>query len=171
MLSANQKFFRKYKSVLAIFVALIILDGAIWYLILFPKNSGNLELYFLDVGQGDSQLVNLPSDIQILIDGGAPNGEVLSELAKVLPANDYYIDLVVMTHPQLDHFGGLVDVLKKYQVGAFLSTSRKARLTLMAILWKSLKRAGFLILFLALETLSGMKVQVFRSYHPTLKIF
>jgi len=119
----------KYKSVLLVLAGLLVLDGVIWYLILFPKGAdGNLELYFLDVGQGDSQLVNLPAGVQVLIDGGPPNSRVLSELSEILPASDSYIDLVVMTHPQLDHFGGLIDVLKKYKVGAFIGTGRKGEI-------------------------------------------
>jgi competence protein ComEC len=42
-----------------------------------------------------------------------------------MPAQDRYIDLVIMSHPQLDHFGGLIEVLKKYEVGAFLGSGRK----------------------------------------------
>ena len=91
------------------------------------------------MGKGDSQLVNLTGGVQILIDGGQPNSEVLSELAKVLPANDSYIDLIVMTHPQLDHFGGLIDVLKKYEVGVFLSTGRKGEIDAYSELIKVLK--------------------------------
>lgn len=122
-------FWRKYKAVILVLAGLLVLDGVIWYLILFPKSAnGNLELFFLDIGQGDSQLVNLPTGVQMLIDGGPPNSRVLSELAEILPANDSYIDLVVMSHPQLDHFGGLIDVLKKYEVGAFIGTGRKGEI-------------------------------------------
>ena len=129
MFSEKRQFLKKYKSVILAFSALVLLDGAVWYLILFSNDPAeNLELYFLDVGQGDSQLVNLPTGVQILIDGGPPNSRVLSELAEVLPASDNYIDLVVMTHPQLDHFGGLIETLKKYEVGAFIGSGRKGEI-------------------------------------------
>jgi len=83
-----------------------------------------LDIYFLDVGQGDSELVILPGDVRVLIDGG-PDKSVLFELSQILPKTDRYIDLVVMTHAQLDHFGGLYDVVDRYKVGAFISTGRE----------------------------------------------
>jgi len=60
----------------------------------------------------------------MLIDGG-PDKSVLFELSKILPKTDRYIDLVMMTHAQLDHFEGLYDVVDRYKVGAFVSTGRE----------------------------------------------
>lgn len=96
----------------------------IWQAILFGGGSNNLELYFLDVGQGDGQLINFPGGTQILIDGGRDT-KVLGELAKALPASDRYIDLVILTHPELDHFGGLIDVLKTYGIGTMITNGRE----------------------------------------------
>ncbi len=92
------------------------------------SSDGYLELYFLSVGQGDSQLIQLPSDIQIVIDGGPDGKKLLENLEAVMPANDRYIDLLIMTHPQLDHFGGFIELLKKYEVGAFVGTMRKGEI-------------------------------------------
>jgi beta-lactamase superfamily II metal-dependent hydrolase len=72
------------------------------------------------VGQGDSELVILPGDVKLLIDGGPPDSLVLKNLDKILSPRDRYIDLVISTHPQQDHFGGLIEVLKRYKVGAFI---------------------------------------------------
>jgi len=85
---------------------------------------GDLNLYFLKVGQGDSELAQLPGGVQILIDGG-PDKSVLLELAKALPANDRYLDMLVMTHPQTDHFAGFFDIVERYKVGAFIATGRE----------------------------------------------
>jgi competence protein ComEC len=38
-----------------------------------------------------------------------------------LGPRDRYIDAVVLTHPQLDHYGGLIDILRRYDVGIFAS--------------------------------------------------
>jgi len=76
----------------------------IWHQVITGAR-GDLNLYFLKVGQGDSELAQLPGGVQILIDGG-PDKSVLLELAKALPANDRYLDMLVMTHPQTDHFAG-----------------------------------------------------------------
>ena len=104
-----------------IVLALVAFDGFLWYSIL-PTLSGGLAVYFLDIGQGDSQLVRLPEGAKVLIDSG-PDGKVLRELEKVL-AGDRYIDLLLLTHPEADHIGGFVNILKSYEVGAVLLTGR-----------------------------------------------
>ena len=90
-----------------------------WGGLFIGTSSDGLDIYFLDVGQGDASLVRLPGEVDILIDGGKDKS-VLSELARALPDSDRYIDLVILSHTQLDHFGGLIDVLGRYRVGAFI---------------------------------------------------
>ncbi|MDD5527372.1 MAG: ComEC/Rec2 family competence protein [Patescibacteria group bacterium] len=81
-----------------------------------------LEVDFLDVGQGDAELIKTPYGQNILIDGG-PDNKVLSELGRNLPWLDRHIDLVINTHPHDDHISGLIDVLKKYRVDRILMTN------------------------------------------------
>lgn len=78
-------------------------------------SSNNLKIYFLNVGQGDSEYIKMPDGEDILIDGG-PDKSVLQELGKVMSVGDRQINLVVLTHPHADHLDGLVDILKRYQV-------------------------------------------------------
>jgi competence protein ComEC len=110
---------------------LLILDIFLWSQIIFYKIDDPLY-YFLDVGQGDSQLILASDDlgrpIKLLIDGG-PDSKVMTQLGKILEPSDRYIDLVLMTHPQLDHFGGLIDVLRNYKIGAFLGTGRASTIS------------------------------------------
>ena len=107
-------------------IFLIIFDFFVWSQIVSGVNEQNndLEVYFLDVGQGDSELINLPNDVQVLMDGG-PDNKILEELSSILPPTDRYIDLVVLSHPQYDHFAGLIEVLKRYEIGAFLYNGRE----------------------------------------------
>lgn len=107
----------KYLS--SIFLILIGFNVFIWYWVLSGGVSNNLNLYFLDVGQGDSELIKLPGNVKLLIDGG-PDKKVLSSLANTLSSTDRYIDFVILSHPQLDHFSGLIPVLERYKVGAFV---------------------------------------------------
>ncbi len=72
------------------------------------------RLVMCDVGQGDAILITQDKK-QILIDGG-PDAKVLKCLAEEMPENDFEIDLIILTHSDLDHFGGLREVLKKYQI-------------------------------------------------------
>jgi len=68
-----------------------------------------------DVGQGDAILAQYGT-FQILTDGGLPNGRVVACLSRYMPFWDRKIEVVVNTHPQLDHYGGLIDVLRSYDV-------------------------------------------------------
>jgi competence protein ComEC len=74
---------------------------------------------FLDVGQGDSILIESPSGNRVLIDGGKP-GSILQPLAKALPLFARDLDVVIATHPDNDHVGGLPEVLTKYKVHSFI---------------------------------------------------
>ncbi len=85
---------------------------------------GLLTVAFLDVGQGDAIYIETPDGVQVLIDGGR-DGAVLSQLATVMPLFDKSLDVVLATHSDLDHIGGLVDVLKRYEVKNIVRTSNQ----------------------------------------------
>lgn len=119
---------RSHKSFASLFAILflIVADASLWAVILRDRAYvGGNELYFFDVGQGDGQLVLLSGGEKVLIDGG-PTGAVLDGLGRVLSPLDRRIDVVMMTHPQLDHFAGLIEVLNLYDVGVFVGSGRVA---------------------------------------------
>ncbi|QQR83563.1 MBL fold metallo-hydrolase [Candidatus Peregrinibacteria bacterium] len=74
-----------------------------------------LTVTFLDVGQGDAILIQTPEQRAILIDTG-PTGQVVTQLGNTLPFFKKKIDLFILTHPDLDHYGGLMDVIDHYQI-------------------------------------------------------
>jgi competence protein ComEC len=74
-----------------------------------------LTVRFLDVGQGDAIHIQTPDGYELLIDGGA-SALVLRELSKGRSSFDHDIDVVIATHPDTDHVGGLVDVLERFNV-------------------------------------------------------
>jgi competence protein ComEC len=112
MLEISAKFRRVWGFVLG--AALVL-----WGLLFWQLPDGRLHVYFLDVGQGDAIFINTPENHQILVDGG-PQNFVMEELAEVMPFFDKTIDLMVLSHPHADHIDGLVEVLKRYEVGAVL---------------------------------------------------
>lgn len=85
---------------------------------------GKLHVFVLDVGQGDSILIQTPTSERILIDGG-PDDAVVQELGKVMPFYEKNIDAVILSHPHLDHVNGLVEVLKRYHVGTVMMSGVK----------------------------------------------
>ena len=121
-------------------LALLILIGiAVWSW--FPFFSAPvcdpdlLCVVFFDVGQGDATFIQTPTGEQILIDGGRGSA-VLRELGHTMSFWDRDLDLVVITHPDVDHIGGLIDVFKRYQVAAVARTENESDTQA----WKELER-------------------------------
>lgn len=83
-----------------------------------------LKVSFLDVGQGDAVLINYQDQYQILVDGGISSKRVLSELSKVMPKQDRLIEVVIATHYDKDHVGGLRGVFENYKAGVFLDNDQ-----------------------------------------------
>jgi competence protein ComEC len=86
---------------------------------------GRLHVHFLDVGQGDAVFIQGPQGQQILVDGGPEPSVLLSRLGERMPFWDHSLDLVVLTHPEVDHVGGLVEVLERYDVGLVLDSGQE----------------------------------------------
>ncbi|MFH0906738.1 MAG: MBL fold metallo-hydrolase [bacterium] len=106
------------------FLILVILFSSTFFVwsVVFEHTSDNLlEVYFFDVGQGDSIFIETPSNKQILIDGG-PDKMVLEKLNQTMPLYDRTIDLVILTHPDADHITGLIDVIDYYSIGQILTS-------------------------------------------------
>ncbi|MGD0779248.1 MAG: ComEC/Rec2 family competence protein [Dehalococcoidales bacterium] len=78
-----------------------------------------LRVSFLDVGQGDAILIQKGSQ-RVLIDGGPSPQNLTLELGERMPFWDRSIDLVVLTHPHQDHLAGLLEALRRYDVGQVL---------------------------------------------------
>jgi|SRR6185437_652692 len=101
-----------------IFAALIIGNAAVFFLVLTPHPK-ELRVSVLDIGQGDSILLEGPTGIQMLVDGG-PGRVVLGPLTREMPFFDRSLDMVVETHPDKDHVGGLPSVFDRYRVSYFM---------------------------------------------------
>jgi len=90
------------------------------FLAIFSFNNKKFQIVACDVGQGDAILV-IYGDIQILTDGGS-DSKVLDCLGEYVPFWDNKIELVILTHPDKDHFGGLIDVFERYEVINYLKS-------------------------------------------------
>ncbi len=111
-----------------------------WFLVL-QSNETLLRVYFLDVGQGDAIFVETPSGKQLLVDGGR-NKKVVSELGKIMPFGDRSLDVVVATHPDADHIGGLLEVVSRYDTELFLEPGVESENTLDDELDRRLEERG-----------------------------
>lgn len=109
---------------LGILAVLLVANFFVWSKLLAEERGRELEVAFLDVGQGDAIFIEAPNGNQILIDGG-PGKSVLAELSKVMPVYDRSIDAILVSNPDKDHIGGLLEVLKTFEVGAVLEPGTK----------------------------------------------
>lgn len=75
-----------------------------------------IDITYLDIGQGDATFIEFPDGTQMLIDC-AKDAVILEALGRILPFYDKSIDYLAVTHPDLDHYGGCIDVLKDFDVG------------------------------------------------------
>lgn len=81
-----------------------------------PWEPGELQIHYLDVGQGDSCLARLPNGETMMIDGGNnPDGEKIAAYLK--EAGIQKIDYLIGTHPHEDHIGGLDVILRSFDIG------------------------------------------------------
>jgi competence protein ComEC len=114
--------FEKIKKLIPVLIGILFLANVLTWLAVFDFTKPQLlEVYFFDVGQGDSIFVETPQGHQVLIDGG-PDSTVLEKLGNEMPFWDRTIDLVILTHPDFDHVSGLIEVLKNYKVENILWT-------------------------------------------------
>lgn len=81
------------------------------------SDSAEAQVYFIDVGQGDSELIRLKdSGIDILIDAGTRSTkQELADYLKELGVDD--IDILIGTHPHEDHIGGMAKIIEEFPIG------------------------------------------------------
>jgi competence protein ComEC len=111
-----------YKNILnrTVLLITVLIISAITACASYPTQStGNADrtatIHFLDVGQGDSTILSLPSGEIILVDaGGLSAGPRVSRYLKDLGISR--IDHLIFTHPHDDHIGGIFSIIKEFNV-------------------------------------------------------
>ncbi|MFA6514018.1 MAG: MBL fold metallo-hydrolase [Patescibacteria group bacterium] len=110
------------------------------FIIVFPiYQKKGLQVSFLDVGQGDSTLIQTANGKIILIDGG-PDNLVLNRLGERLPFYKRELDLVVVSHFHDDHITGLIEILRRYKVEKIIYASDLESSSLADLLFSVAKK-------------------------------
>jgi len=108
----------------AFILALVMVNLAVWN---WAWRSPQLEVVFLDVGQGDATLIRFPNGKTMLIDAGPRTRYHDAGKEQILPVFNYLgikrLTWVVMTHPHNDHIGGFRSILKAVPVDTAWDTS------------------------------------------------
>ncbi len=102
------------------------------------KAPDSYTVSFLDVGQGDATLIQVPGGATVLIDGGPG-----SDTVKLLREHGVRrLDAVILTHPHADHLSGLIPVVRKYDVARFYDASPPSSSPVYRDLLQELERRG-----------------------------
>ncbi len=120
---------QSHTQALAVAASVVLLVGgfgmwATW----FTREETELRLTvtFLQTSYGESIFVRTPNDNRMLIDGGGDEREVADTLGSLLLPWDREIDIVMLTHPDTDHVGGLPAVLSEFNVESVIHSGLQA---------------------------------------------
>ncbi|HUC31603.1 MAG TPA: hypothetical protein VMR99_02875 [Candidatus Paceibacterota bacterium] len=121
---------RRHKKIIdvtsaIILLSLIMLDVTMWKnMIMSVVVATAPRIYFLPVTHGESALLVLPGDVTVLTDAGSDSA-VVDDLQKIVPPGDgSYIDLAIISYPQVADYEGYQYLLEHYNIGAFLYNGR-----------------------------------------------
>lgn len=111
---------------------------------LLLEEEGNLRVHYIDVGQGDSTFIQLPNDQTVLIDGGKrAKGQIVLDYLNELDIEK--IDYLIATHPHEDHIGGLVQVIKDFEIGDIYLPDKQHTTIVFEDLLLAIKEKGYSI--------------------------
>lgn len=130
--------FNRYKLLLFVLAMLVLMGGLLLWQ--FSLVEAKTEVVFLNVGQGDAILISQGKN-QILIDGGRSGKELLGRIGRYVPFWDRKIEVVIATHPDADHIGGLPGLLRAYRVDRVLTTGAESPTEISQLFAESTKRA------------------------------
>lgn len=117
---------RQIPAAVAIILALLICVAAYFHGSADEEKSSGaisrsddiITVHYIDVGQGDSEFVELPNGECMLIDAGTK--ESFDKISQVIESCGYdSINYVVATHPHADHIGSLSQIIDGYDIGEF----------------------------------------------------
>jgi len=116
--------------VLAVGGILFLADGAYWWNERYRRTE--LRVTHLNVGQGDAAVVELPGSKVLLIDaGGTASGEFDTGDGIVAPflrsRKILKVDFLLVSHPRIDHYGGMRTIVNEFSPREFWAGSAKGR--------------------------------------------
>jgi competence protein ComEC len=88
----------------------------------YTNTENTMKVSYIDVGQGDSILVQVNGK-NLLIDAG-PNDSTDKLMSYLNKQNIKKLDFIVATHPHEDHIGAMDTVIKKYTIGEFYAPKK-----------------------------------------------
>ncbi|MFA6105766.1 MAG: MBL fold metallo-hydrolase [Patescibacteria group bacterium] len=148
-------------------IAIIIILGGFFYFRYSEAERHKFKIVFLNVGQGDATVIQFETGEKMLVDCGPDRG-ILSALGRNLAFYDRTIDYLLISHPDLDHYGGCVDVLKNYQIKKIYINGREKTDSYFRE-WKSVS-TGYLTEIAGVSTTLTIASSSFRFFSPDLSL-
>ncbi|MDP3790709.1 MAG: DNA internalization-related competence protein ComEC/Rec2 [Candidatus Omnitrophota bacterium] len=118
-------FFFLKRKIEVLILALLVLNFAVWGNV-FAAQGEELKITYIDVGMGDSILLEFPNKTTMLIDAGSGGIEGLSDMGRSIVAPILWnkgidrLDAVICTHFHSDHTGGALYILKNFDIGCVM---------------------------------------------------
>lgn len=109
------------KKISNLLLLLLFLNIVSWYYIVQTRRNATNTINFIDVGQGDSTLIQTDNNHQIIIDGG-PDNSIINQIRHIIPINDKNIELIILTHPHDDHLDGIMELMNYYHIHHIIYT-------------------------------------------------
>lgn len=105
-------------------LCVLLISLSAWTSIFQNQHKPDLDVVFLDVGQGDATFIQFPDGRTMLIDVGLRNEHTDHGSRTILPHLRRHgierIDALVLTHADADHFGGALSVMQNVKVGRLI---------------------------------------------------
>jgi len=120
-----------------VLVALAIAVIGVWGLTAQAQSENFVKVHFPLTSIGDLIVIETPSGFQMVIDGARQRDEAVAALEEFLPFWDNSIDMIVLTHHDADHIGGLSAVIDRFNVGYILDSNAEHNDTQLARDWDS----------------------------------
>ncbi len=119
----------RVRRTVGVLTALSALAG--WPILLGLQARGTIEMFVLDVGQGDALVMRTPYGRWLMVDTGPADPEeddpgknrVVRDLRRLGVRR---IELLILTHPDFDHIGGTISVLRSFPVGGVMDPAYPA---------------------------------------------
>ncbi|ELC8441538.1 MBL fold metallo-hydrolase [Clostridium perfringens] len=167
------------------FLIILLLTSIFYYSPSYSIPNYDFMIHYIDVGQGDSALVQ-SNNKNLLIDAGPPDSsDTLVKYLKNLGIKN--IDFVVATHPHADHIGGMQSILKEFNVSYFCAPKVTENTDIFRNMIKTLKEENISINTLSysnshpIDLGKNTKVEIYspsnneydniNNYSPLLRIY